>query len=305
MSTTLAPLQTDTAAWKNSRGGKFTASTVGMLMMERGLTDADVDFYSHFLPHVERWTETKTGPNKGELREVPGYRKQLREELTRRNILLFGDTARKLIVQKAIERNGGSTPNPTSYAMMRGTLLEPAARMLLSKYWTEIDGATYVPLEGFNGGATPDGYLWHGSSPWDLKCPQDPADVVLFAQSVHDMDFDSMLEWNSLYAWQIMMQALCCGTKYCTITLFTDMLPLVAITDEDRDEAQQLIDFHAERLTEITGRSASYQFADNGFAHASRRFELTEARALRIKAALTQAEAECVAVQDVLRTMNK
>ncbi len=288
----LAPVQTDNAAWKATRGGKFTASTIGQLMMERSLTDADVDNYESFLSGVERWTETKTGKNVGERREVTGYRKQLREELTRRNIFLFGDTAKRLIIQKAIERNGGILPNPTSYAMTRGTLLEPAARILLSKYWTEIDGATFVPY-GENSGCTPDGYIGQGSSTWDLKCPQDPADLMLYADAVPDGDFEALVAWNSIYAWQIMHQAKCCGVKYCTLTYFTDMYPLIPISDEERDEAQVHIDFWAERLAEQTGKPCAYQFASNGFAYVSRQFELTEAISARIDAALQQAEVLC------------
>lgn len=258
MSTIAAPQQRDRAAWHDTRIGRFTASTFGQLMTKPRSTSAK---------------------EAGEMSE----------------------TAKALISAKAVERLTGVWIKTDETPMMkRGLLLEPGAIHILSARWKPIDACTWQS-HGDNAGATPDGLIREDDgtiSTMDLKCPGNAADVVRFADEVQSGDFDSMLAWDRDYAWQIMVQAHVCGCKAAWIVYFTDRLPVLTLSDEERDEAQRIIDHFAEQHSQESAFPWSYQLASKGFFFAARRFDLTEEISQRIESTLAKAEAECRRVME-------
>lgn len=280
MSTLTAPQQSDTAAWEATRIGRFTASEVGKLFAEpRTLTAQHVREYCYLLPDTKPTAKT--------------FKTELREKIREAGITLFGDTALGLIASKAGERLTG---HPKAFAstrsMDRGTMLEHAARHLLSRYWRPIDQVTFQAY-GDNAGATPDGLTDGGQSTVDIKCPESFGDVILFDDAITEGDFDALESWNKNYAWQIMMQAKCAGTRYAWLVYFTDRLPLRKINDIERTEVQAILDYVGERMSEENQFPKTYTYASDGFHFAAKRFELIEERSARIDAVLKAAEDEC------------
>ena len=167
----------------------------------------------------------------------------------------FGAEGTGYIFAKAIERltgvpmdDAGSTP-----VMRRGLLLEPAALHILSTAWKPCEACTWQAY-GDNLGSTPDALVEAGHATMDLKCPGNPADVVRFADEVVDGDFDTLLAWDSTYAWQVMVQALTCGCDTAHLVYFTDRLAIHRLTDEQLQEAQTLIDLRAEQYEKLSQR---------------------------------------------------
>lgn len=290
----LAPVQSDTEAWKASRGGRFTASTIGQLMAEpRTIAPHVIEQYAHLVPADQAWKELKSGPRKGQTVRPDNFNALVREAMREHGIVLFGDIARKLIASKAGERARNvyeySADTPST---RRGTILEHAARILLSKYWQQVDGSAWTPLDD-NSGATPDGNVKRGTETLDFKCPEAFADVLLFDE-LPDGDFDALEDWDKGYAWQIMTQAKAFGVKWANLVYFTDRLPITPISLVEREEVQAVMDYLANELEERTGRSWHYQFATQGFHFAVKRYELTEERSAKIDAVLASAEKVCV-----------
>ena len=258
MSTMTAPQQENAKAWHYTRAGRFTASEIGKLFTSpRSLTP-----------------EQKERKAKG--------------------IPVFGDTALKLIASKAGERLTGATESfATTRSMDRGTMLEHAARHILSKHWRPIDQVTFQAY-GPNAGATPDGLTDGGHATIDIKCPESFGDVILFDQTIGDVcDFETLESWDKNYAWQIMMQAKCAGTKYGWLVYFTDRLPLKKLDEIERTEVQAILDYVGERMSEENMYPKTYTFASDGFHFSAKRFELTQERSDRIDAVLAAAEEEC------------
>lgn len=279
MNTLTAPQQADVRAWHNTRLGRFTASDIGKLFTEpRTLTAQHVREYCYLLPDTKPTART--------------FKSELREKINEAGITLFGDTALSLIASKAGERlTGVSEYNASTRSMDRGTMLEHVARHLLSTHWQRIDHVTFQPL-GKNAGATPDGLTDQGASTVDIKCPEAFGDVLLFNQTVVNGDFDSLESWNKNYAWQIMMQAKCSGTKYAYLVYFTDRLPITKLTELERAEAQTILDYAGERMSEENQYPKTYTYGSNGFHFAAKRFELTEEISARIDRVLAAAEVE-------------
>jgi hypothetical protein len=303
MSTALAPQQSDTAAWKSTRAGRFTASRIGALMTEREtLTDEEVDKYAHLVSEP-RFTELKSGPNKGERKQVAGYSKLVREAMRGQGIVLFGEGALTYIAEKAAERVAclPIQSSPTG-SMRRGTVLEFAALFLLTQYWKPVDGCL-TKFYGDNAAATPDGLVDDATATMDLKCPESFADVLRYAEEVPDGDFDALEAWNKTYAWQVMMQAKASGLKYGYLVYFTDRMPWVKLTDEDQEHVRLILETACERASQESEYPYHYTFASDGFAFAARRFELTEERSKRIDQVLQAAEVECVTLAETYRTL--
>lgn len=295
MSTALSnsPTQAEAAEWEANRIGRFTASVIGKLMMEpKSISEAFMIEHAH-LVDIPMYTPLKSGPRKGSLRITPGFADALKEACEAAGVPIFGDTARGLIASKAAERLG-QRPAPTNRtrSMDRGSLLEHAARILLSRYWKPINGVTFQPY-GNNSGATPDGIVVDTVSSWQVKCPEDPGDLMLFADSVQDGDFDALKAWNPIYAWQCMMEAKATGCKTATFTMFTDRLDTHKITPLEREEVQIVMDSVAYAMGEQLNYPIFYKYESDGFAHVTRHFELTEERSKRIDQVLEAAEVEC------------
>ena len=254
-----------------------------------------IEQYAHLVPMELAWKTLKSGPRAGQTVRPDNFNALVRAAMREHGIVLFGDTARKLIASKAGEPVTGeyeySADTPST---RRGTILEHACRILLSKYWQPVDGSAWTPL-GENSGATPDGTVRKGRETGDFKCPEAFADVLLFDE-LPDGDFEALEEWDKGYAWQIMTQAKAFGVKWANLVYFTDRLPITPITFVEREEVQMVMDYVANELEERTGRSWHYQFATQGFHFAVKRYELTEERSAKIDAVLASAEKVCVGI---------
>lgn len=274
------------------RCGRFTASVFGKLMAEPRTVPADVlDKYAHLVPDEIGMKVMKSGPRKGETVRVDGFSGLVKDAMREKGIILFGDTARSLIAAKAGEKRSGRPDyHPDTRSTDRGTLLEHAARIILSHHWTPIEGATWMPY-GKDGGATPDGLLYKGTETDDLKCPESFGDVIEFDQ-LPDGDFDALLSWNRDYAWQIMYQAKCAGVRFANLTYFTDRLDTIQLPAGMRQQVQDVMDYVAYRLGEVTNRPWSYTYETDGFYYATKRYELTEERSKLIDTVLNAAAKE-------------
>lgn len=302
MSTLLAnsPAQSQDAEWEATRIGRFTASVIGKLMTPPKSMPFALALEAHangVTCGIEPYSILKSGPRKGQQVESKGFASAMMEAMDEAGFIVFGDTALSLIASKAAERMGQRpAPQVRTKSMDRGSLLEHAARILLSRYWKPIDGVSFQPY-GENGGATPDGYIPSDESTWQVKCPEDPGDLMLFANAVPDGDFAALESWNKVYAWQVMMEAKASGCKYATFSLFTDRLPIHTITDLEREEVQVVMDAVAYKMGEALNYPIWYKYETNGFAHVARRFELTQQRSDRIDRVLASAEDECERLQ--------
>lgn len=266
MSTLTAPHQNDNAAWKDTRVGKFTASTLGQLMT------------------------------------TPRVTKDIQARLDAGEVV-FGDTALSLISAKAVERLTGTWIKTDEVPIMkRGLLLEAGGLHLLSQDWTPIEPCTWQPY-GKNAGATPDGLMFKGTACMDLKCPGNAADVVMFNDQVVDGDFDSLLTWDKGYAWQIAMQALACGVTECWLVYFTDRLPVFPITPETREAVQTVIDAQAELYSQESRFPWEYHFGSNGYYFSAKRFTLTDELKSKIERTLAAAEVVCLETMERFRPL--
>jgi len=110
---------------------------------------------------------------------------------------------------------------------------------------------------------------------------------------VRDGDFESLLAWDSDYAWQIMVQALTCGSDTAHLVYFTDRLPIIEITDSTRVYVQRLIDDIAVDYSEQYGYPWSYNFVTGGFFYVARSFSLTDEIREHILGVLDRATRVC------------
>lgn len=205
------------------------------------------------------------------------------------------------IFAKAIERLTGVPMDDAgaTSTMRRGLLLEPAALHILSSAWKPCDACTWQAY-GDILGSTPDALVDAGGGTMDLKCPANPADVVRFAVEVPNGDFDALIAWDRNYAWQIMVQALTCGSDTAHLVYFTDRLPIHKLTPDERDAAQLLIDAAADRYSGDNLYPWEYQYASDGYFFAARSFLVTEEVKDRILSTLARAEAECQRIMGML-----
>lgn len=219
----------------------------------------------------------------------------------------FGATGTDYITAKAIERVTGvamDDGDAHSFSSRRGLLLEPAAMHLLADVWQECKPCTWQPY-GTHLGSTPDALVNGGTEPMDLKCPANAADVIRFGLEVVDGDFDTLLAWDTTYAWQVMVQALTCGSDRAHLVYFTDRLPIIKITDGTREIVQGLVDDAAQRYSDLYGYPWQYTFATDGFFFVARSFALTDDIRKRILSTLDRAAAQCTAVEaEVVKLVN-
>lgn len=217
----------------------------------------------------------------------------------------FGSAGKDYITAKATERVTGLPMDddaPYAFSAKRGLMLEPAALHLLGGAWQDCSKCTWQPF-GSHLGSTPDALVNSGSEPMDLKCPANPSDVVRFGLEVADNDFDSLVAWDAMYAWQIMVQALTCGSDFAHLVYFTDKLPIIKITDSDREHVQALINDAAARYSEIYGGLWSYDLASDGFFFVARRFEITGEIHARLISTLDRAIDSCASTEARVRKM--
>ena len=219
----------------------------------------------------------------------------------------FGATATDYITAKAIERVTGTAMDDGeahSFSSRRGLLLEPAAMYLLGDAWQECKPCTWQPC-GTHLGSTPDALVHGGTEPMDLKCPANACDVVRFGLEVVEDDFDTLINWNAAYAWQIMVQAVTCGSDRAHLVYFTDRLPIIKVTDSTREIVQGLVDDAARRYSDLYGYPWQYQFATDGFFYVARSFALTDDIRERILSTLDRAAAQCAAMEADVRKLIK
>ena len=217
----------------------------------------------------------------------------------------FGAQGRDYITAKAIERVTGIAMEdgaPHTSGSRRGLLLEPAALYLLSGAWIKCSDCN-VQIFGTHLSSTPDALVNGGREPMDLKCPVNPSDVVRFGLEVVDGDFDTLIAWDAMYAWQIMVQALTCGADRAHLVYFTDRLPIIKITGRDREHAQALINDAAARYSDLHGFPWQYDFATDGFFFVVRSFSLTDEIRDRIISTLDRAASACTSTEDAVRKL--
>jgi len=215
----------------------------------------------------------------------------------------FGATGTDYITAKAIERVTGTAMDDGeahSFSSRRGLLLEPAAMYLLGDAWQECKPCTWQPC-GTHLGSTPDALVNGGTEPMDLKCPANACDVVRFGLEVVEDDFDTLLAWNAAYAWQIMVQAVTCGSERAHLVYFTDRLPIIKITDSTREIVQGLTDDAGARYSDMYGYPWQYQFASDGFFFVARSFALTDEIRAQILSTLDRAALQCTAMERGVR----
>ena len=278
---------------KPERAGRFTASVFGQLTAEpKSLSANIIEKYAHLVPEEQAWKIIKSGPRKGQQVRSDRFNDLLKDAMSANGIVLFGDTAMSLIASKAGELLGEAMDySPDTRSTDRGTLLEHAARIILSNHWLPMDGCGWQPY-GENCGATPDTLLVRDETETnDFKCPEKFGDVLLFNE-LPDGDFDELVKWNRTYAWQLMVQAKASGTRYANLTYFTDRLHIHDLDPGERDHVQSIMDAVAYQMGEATGRPWGYTYASDGFAFASKRYELTEERSAYIDRVLNAAVIE-------------
>jgi hypothetical protein len=205
----------------------------------------------------------------------------------------FSEAGHDYITAKAVERATGVAMDSSdlhSHGMRRGLLLEPAALHLLGLHWKECKACTWQPI-GQIAGSTPDALVDAGE-PMDLKCPTNPCDVVRFGLEVVG-DFESLLSWDAHYAWQIATQALSCGADRAHLVLFTDALPIIKLSESEREIAQELIDEAADHHSALHGWPWSYRYKSDGMHFVARSFEIGQDIKDRITKTLERADLEC------------
>lgn len=274
----------------------------GVLMTEP--RSVDIEAIAHLVPRDIGYRELKSGPRKGELTRVPNFRALAIDAARAAGALPFGAEALGMIRSKAIERLTGyhMADGVETAGSRRGLLLEPAALHILSRVWRPLDTCTWQAY-GDNLGSTPDALVDGGKSTMDLKCPVNPADVVAFADEVPDGDFNSLIAWDSRYAWQVMVQALTCGCDTAHLVYFTDRLPIHKLATDDLQEAQTLIDLRADQHSQESVFPWSYQYATDGYFFAARSFPLTEEIKATILSTLDRAERACIETMERLRPL--
>ena len=215
----------------------------------------------------------------------------------------FTEAGHGYISAKAIERATGIPMDESggdSFGSRRGLMLESAALYLVSNAWRPCSACTWQQL-GENVGSTPDALV--AGQPLDAKCPVNPADVVRFGLEVPDGDFEALLQWEPKYAWQIMLQALTCESEVAHLMYFTDMLPIIKITESDRRLCQALIDNAADQHSDGARFPWAYQYATDGFFFVARSFELTAERKAAMLSVLDRAETECQRIEKEVRSL--
>jgi hypothetical protein len=214
----------------------------------------------------------------------------------------MSETAKSLIYEKATELIKGSpVRRALTYDMKRGMALEHSMRYLLNEYWKPVD-RTSLQKNGI-WMSTPDGLLTNGE-PLDIKCPGE-VEVVRFADEVVDGDWNSMLKFNKGYAYQLLTQAVSCGTTYANIAYCTDKIKARKLSEKDvamifgeglHDEHSGLLAQACQEIFDESGHVFEYlwhdRYSEPGFFFAVRRFEIPQEQIERMGLALQRAYAE-------------
>jgi hypothetical protein len=217
----------------------------------------------------------------------------------------FGVGAMELIRAKATERvTGHSIYTPATFSMKRGTLLEYVATFLLSQYWQNVYGATWIPI-GDNAGATPD-FLTKAGEPGDIKCPESEAKMFGYADAIAvdehgNSDWYALVDWDKGYAWQLATQALACGVEHAWLVYFSDKIKAHKLSEEQQEQVTYILESTGDNLLRLTGQFYEYQFGglkdtDPGFAFVPRRFRIPSEITAQLKARIEAAEVECQAI---------
>lgn len=285
----------NSSAWFAARCGKFTASEISRLMSEpKSVTDEDIARYGHLLSDEETWKVLKTGPRAGEREYVTGYASKLIAAASEAGTPIFSSGALSYIDEIAWERvTGQGRPSGGGKPTDRGNDLEPVAFEILNRHWTPLTKGEFYPhpVMGSIAGASPDFLMARGQETGDLKCPHTFGHLVSFSFLRND-DHEAFKAWDVNYYWQVMMQQSCTGTTKGHLTLFDDRAEIVRLTEDERNEAQTILDFMAERRAETTGFGYRYEYASNGFAFVDRWWSITPEIEKRIRVYVAAADKE-------------
>ena len=131
----------------------------------------------------------------------------------------IGKTGETYVMEKVAEVLGATMPPVTTYAMERGTELEPYAKQHYSKAFN----ASVSPSEFIiapwcdQAGASPDGIVTDWNKPEEsklieIKCPLNPVNHL---QNFMIRSADDLKSLRPEYYWQVQMQMEVCGFTLC------------------------------------------------------------------------------------------
>ena len=131
----------------------------------------------------------------------------------------LGKTGETYVMEKVVEELGATMPPVSTYAMERGTELEPYAKAHYSKAFNcSVSPAEFIIAPWCDeAGASPDGIVtdWanqNDSRLIEIKCPMNPVNHL------QNFMIRSAAELKSIrpeYYWQVQMQMAVCGFEVC------------------------------------------------------------------------------------------
>lgn len=131
----------------------------------------------------------------------------------------LGKTGETYVWEKVVEELGATMPPVSTYAMERGTELEPYAKAHYSKAFNcSVSPAEFIIAPWCDqAGASPDGIVTDWANPNDsrlieIKCPMNPVNHL---QNFMVRSADDLKSLRPEYYWQIQMQMAVCGFEVC------------------------------------------------------------------------------------------
>lgn len=136
----------------------------------------------------------------------------------------LGKTGESYIWEKVAEELGATMPQVTTYAMTRGTEMEPYAK----EYYSRAFNASVSPAEFIiapwcnEAGASPDGIVTDWENPGEsklieIKCPMNPTNHLIYFTIKSVADFKRE---KPEYYWQLQLQMAVTGINQCDFVSF-------------------------------------------------------------------------------------
>lgn len=161
----------------------------------------------------------------------------------------MGKTGETYVWEKVVEELGATMPPVSTYAMERGTELEPYAKAHYSKAFNcSVSSAEFIVAPWCDeAGASPDGIVTDWANPNDsrlieIKCPMNPVNHL------QNFMVRSAAELRSIrpeYYWQVQMQMAVCGFFYCDfVSYYPEIDPdfrMIALTVKRNDSDVDLM----------------------------------------------------------------
>lgn len=136
----------------------------------------------------------------------------------------LGKTGESYIWEKVAEELGATMPPVTTYAMQRGTEMEPYAKEFYSRAFNaSVSPAEFIVAPWCNeAGASPDGIVtnWGDQSGIrliEIKCPMNPTNHLIYFTIKSVADFKRE---KPEYYWQVQLQMAVTGINQCDFVSF-------------------------------------------------------------------------------------